>query len=649
MMGNEGLGKRSSSGLGASHVLQQPSDFASGSLGWETLARAVTDPLSNAWFSEYGPKPATKILGRNAFVNQDRAARVLVPSHLGAEEVELLPDLTIDLEMLGERVALDESAVGRALIEALERNGIHWAYRTAIPVDHFNSIDIPDLRTEGVAQWGTYFDMPLSQFFSVFRNIKGVETVYWSAPMLVSTRAFTQMTNFTFAGERFEVSAADLKKGALPFGEWSPKLVLPALFKSLFYLSETPFPSQIMSMSRSIAFKDLPTSRYPRPAIVHHKQHFVQGAFDATAGDFKASGTLMPDVIEAGWIFSSTEQSEIQTILEVVTNGLVRMATYLEDGYLNYRKNDYPFAYDSALLAGVVFNDKYEPGVSALGLSQWIPGVRIGLLLNETNELGELFYADSSRDSASAAHRHQAELIVNDGAGVYVPSLINTLVFSWLFKECDFEEIDQLLDTAIRLEIPRETTIAMSNLGISKYLQGEIEEAIRLFTDALAREDGAAEDEASFYLARIFSAAGESKKAVEFENRCTAAGGYETFDGADSIASASGPSPAPARVGELPKAGSGLGVVPGSSPAEPSGGGLPKASGGGLGSPKLPSASGGGLPKANGGGLGGPPPGASPSLPKANGGVKAKFCSGCGTAFSSDDQKFCPQCGAPRG
>jgi hypothetical protein len=410
-----------------------------------------------------------------------------------------------------------------------------------------------------------------------------------------------------------------------------------------------------MSLSRSIAFKDLAPQKFPKPTIVHHKNHFVQGAFASSGDSFQASGTMMPDVIEAGWLFSTTDQDEIQTILEVVTNGLVRMATYLEDGYLNYRTKDYPFPYDHSLLAGVVIGSGYEPGISALGRSQWVPGVRIGLILNETNELANAFYRDPEHNSHSNTYRKQAELIVNEGAGALVPSMCNTYVFCWLLKDGSYDEIERVLDSPIRLEIPRETTNAMSNLGISKYMSGDSDRAIQLFTDALAREDGEAEAEASFYLSRIYAGQSNKTKATDFEARCAAAGGYETFDGSDRIDATDG-TPAPARSGgdagggALPKSSKGsLGGSGGAPVGGSSSDGLGKKNGG-LGSLSTSTDDASpGLSKTNGSGLGGPASTSESQLPKASsGGGSAKFCPSCGNAFTSPEQKFCPECGIPR-
>lgn len=611
-LGKKGLGG-SRQALGSSKVLQQPDEYAEGSLSWATAAREVSDGLADEWFQQYKPTPASKVLPKNAFLNQDAAKNLIAFSFFGEEETKLIPDLVITPESLGEQVPIEETKVGLALIEALSRNEINWFYRTQYPIDHFRHIELDDVKDEGIAQWATYFGMPLAQTFRVYRDDKGNEKVYWSAPMLVSTRDFTSMTSFTFGGTEYSISEEDLKKGAIPFGEWSTKLFIPAFLKRLFFLAETPFPSQIFSMSRSIAFKDLDESAFPKPAVMHRKNHFVQSAFATGDEGFLYSGTFMPDVIEAGWLFSTEDQEEIQTILEVVTSGLTKLATYLEDGYLNYRTNDYPFPYDNGLLAGVTFDDRYVPGLSALGRSQWIPGVRIGILLNETNELTAEYYADPQHNSHSAEFRNKAELIVFDGAGAFVPSMTDTLTYSWLLNEKNWGLIDQVQSSAEKLGVANEAANVLSNWGIAKYLQGQISEAIELFNRALEDPELLSESEATFYLSKIYAEKGEASKSEVFRQRCIAAGGYATFDGSEYLAgdATSGP-----KAPKLENGGDSTESVP-----------------------QVPS-SGSGLSKKTGGGLGV----VEPNIPSG----QAKFCPNCGTGFGSPSEKFCAQCGSKR-
>jgi tetratricopeptide (TPR) repeat protein len=81
--------------------------------------------------------------------------------------------------------------------------------------------------------------------------------------------------------------------------------------------------------------------------------------------------------------------------------------------------------------------------------------------------------------------------------------------------------------TAFRLDVKDQSTNAMSNWGVAHYIQGNFEMAIKCFEIALDREDKFAEDEASFYLSKIYEKQGDLAKSEEYRKRCEAAGGYE--------------------------------------------------------------------------------------------------------------------------
>ena len=77
------------------------------------------------------------------------------------------------------------------------------------------------------------------------------------------------------------------------------------------------------------------------------------------------------------------------------------------------------------------------------------------------------------------------------------------------------------------MSVKDQSTKAMSNWGIAFYLQGKIELAITAFEIVLEREDKFAENEACFYLSKIYEKQGDLVKSEEYRKRCEAAGGYE--------------------------------------------------------------------------------------------------------------------------
>jgi hypothetical protein len=533
----------SSTGFGSSRKMATPDGFTEGSISWASASLDAVDTVADVWFQDYKLAPMTQTLRKGA-LDADADVKTYVDlfaSFLTGENEQLgIPGLEIDLAHLGEQIDLTEGKLGPAIIETLTNAGVNWGFETLFPISHVQSVEFPNDQTIGISQWQSFFGMPIEQMFRVYRNAAGKETCFWSSKVLAATRAFEHLTTReimnTDDGEIYtaEIQPEAIAKGALTFGEWSTKFFIPAFAKRLFYFAETPFPSNVlMSFSRSVAFgEDLPEESYPRPAIVNSQQTHARGAFDLDGnGGFLASGTIMPHIVEMGWTFTTTNQDEILKILEVITSGLSRINSILEDGFLNYRTDDYPFPYDDVLLSATKFDAQYIQGEDARGSSYWIPVVRLGIALNESNAR-----AIEALDNANV--REQRWMATN-GVGIFVPNAINTLVFSTLIPEEAWDAIDLVLDAGVRLNVVNESTNCLSNWGIAKYSQGLVDEAIGKFEEALERPDKFAEAEASYWLAEIWKQNENYLLAAKYQARCDATGGYDPETGA-------GPNDAPA-------------------------------------------------------------------------------------------------------
>ncbi len=589
-----GLSKSSSGGLGGapkkfgeSKVANYPDGFAEDSLGWANLSRKIINPLAVGWFEQYPTARVSESLRPGALNYKEPFVEQFADFYFGEDEVSVIKDLYVEPGDLGEEVNIDESELGRALIQTLDAAGITWRYDTRVAISPFEAFDLPDLRTEGLAQWASYFGMPVMQRFRIYRDANGLERCVWFTPVLAATRDFEHVTEREYFDEQGNVKVAkidqaDLSQGALTFGEWSSEIFIPVLATGLFYLAETPCPSSMFGMGRDIAYPDVPKEDLPRPIIFHERHRDIVGVFAEERGQFMTTATMLPNVISMGWSFDTKDPAAIQKILETITDGLVRIASYLEDGYLNYSEDGH---FDHTVLSASCFSLTEVGSSIGKGMSRWVPASRIGLVLNQSNVQAQEAYAlDGVREYDSA--RKLFESVSLDGAGMFLPNCINSLVFGWLIPEKNWELIDRLLDLAYRLGYGRESYNAASNWGVSMYFQGRHDEAIEKFEAALEDPDGNTEDEACFYLAKIYAERGDLAKAKNFEKRCEAAGGYHATLGLDTA----------------------------------------------------PKSSAAGLTKSSGGGLGGAI--STESL--------AKFCTSCGTKFALDSARFCTECGAAR-
>lgn len=105
----------------------------------------------------------------------------------------------------------------------------------------------------------------------------------------------------------------------------------------------------------------------------------------------------------------------------------------------------------------------------------------------------------------------------------HVASSINTLAFSYLIPDHQFDEAEQLLQRAIALGVPYESTNAKSNLGIVFFERGDLPRARLLFEEALTAGDGP-NDEIREYLKRISEQVGDGvaqrRAAMRFCTQC---------------------------------------------------------------------------------------------------------------------------------
>jgi tetratricopeptide (TPR) repeat protein len=204
----------------------------------------------------------------------------------------------------------------------------------------------------------------------------------------------------------------------------------------------------------------------------------------------------------------------------VIPEGLVRIHTILEDGYLNGRSKDAPFNFELVTGAAVRLDEGRESGTSALGLSEWIPASHVGVYLADTLSAAGEMHGNNGRECASSG--------AYDGLGLYAASCINTLVFGYLIAEGDFYMIERLLDAAVRLGVGDESERACSNWGIAKYRNGDLQGALQKFEETLSMNaETSVLDEVYYYLAIIHEELGNTAEAKRNRQLCDQAGGYE--------------------------------------------------------------------------------------------------------------------------
>ena len=515
---------------GVRSTFSKPEDMSDEARRWVTLSRKLTAPLAEDWFADLSPISIIEDISPRT-VN-DGLFHLLTP--FGDKEdnnpdlvTKIIPNLSIEESDFGTPLEIAKTKLGKSVISALDSLGVTWKYEVqAFETDESEVIEAENPFTI-LAFWQSAFQLPIFQSFQVYER-QGKEIGYWSAAQLLSTRAVEHIATMDVTiddGDSLTGLSGepDAKTGDLTFGEWSMQIYVPILAQSLFYLAETPFPSGMFSLSRSLGFDKMENEKLPHPRLRIRRDQFVLGSTNNHNKLSQVNGALYPIVIDFGWEFTNTDAAEIETLLPVFSNGLVAISTYLEDGFLNHVDPNDSFPWDWSMLASCVTNGQYEEGKTHYGYAFWIPATFAGALAADSEELhGRLDVASGEE------HLALAEALALDGVGYSAACGINSLVFTY-FRE-DLEEYewfcDFLLDQAVRLNIPNESTNALSNWGIVKFEVGNFEEAQKKFEEALERSDQYAEAEASFYLAKIHAANGNTELAELYNSKCQAAGGY---------------------------------------------------------------------------------------------------------------------------
>jgi hypothetical protein len=376
----------------------------------------------------------------------------------------------------------------------------------------------------------------------------------------------------------------------MSFGRWSERIHLPLFLKRLFYLGETPFPSTtILTMPRTIAFKDVPSENMPRPFIYFERHGMAIGPFEKVSGGVNWAWSLFPTVVHGGWLLTNEDERELESALIVASNGIKRISTIIEDGYHNYQRGDYPAPYDDVLQSAAVFDPFFENGQSANGHSKWIPGSRIGFLIKDT----ENRFMSAARKGTGSDVGSELQALAADGVGKFVASATNNLAWYFFMPEIsrspqNLPEYERILTQAARLKVKDDSVNCLSNLGILNYMAHKTDRAIELFKQVLENSDDYSDNEAYFYLAHIYAQLGENTTADEYRKLYAQVEpyGWPIQEQIPLGLAVDGPSRAPVRETGNPSPSVAIGA--------------------------------------------------------------SKFCGACGAPQTSDSEKFCGKCGKPR-
>ena len=517
-----------------------PSDYSGNKdSSWQKLTLALVDGNADNWFSALRPRPISE-----TYPLQTKETYADLLSYAVKNDVALVEQLRVDYSDYSEPLEIPKTRLGQAVMDFLDQRVISMEFRTIKPLTHETGEKL-QLRTRLEGQWGTDSSTPFLQAFEVRADASGKETGFWFVNLLASPIALEDFNYFEAHGDDGTVDIHTVPESIIAAGGWtigqlSTKVHIPLFIKQLAYMSETPFPSsQLMQMSRDIAFPEVPEESRPRPFFSHLKHEFVQSfsrfsSQDKGDGSNAYEGTIFPEVVQFGWRFDLEALDHLDVVMPVAVDGCTYAMNSVEDGYENYRDLDYAAPWDDVLANPLARLADYESRGSRLRAPQFIPSTRLGDILYQTRAI----YSEAL-DLRRLGQQNQAierfNLAIGDGAGPFLVHAINTYLYSHLLPGLQenpeiITEIELLASQAVSMEMHGQSTNALSNLGIGYFLVGDLDSAERTLKLALNREDKFSEDEANYVLALVAEAQGEAVDARKYLERCEAAGGYKAPD-----------------------------------------------------------------------------------------------------------------------
>lgn len=503
---------------------------------WQKLNLALVHPNSSAWFESLVPVPCIELFAAQIALDAEWLQGV---TFLSDERYTIVPSMRVNREDLGEQQEIMSTRIGQAVVELLERLEVDFQLKNTVAITHFQIEELEGgYQLEG--QWVSAAGTPFVQTFRVFKDSKGKETALWSVALLASALrvdGFNKIMEVDADGQEHYFAIPDevLDSGGFDIGSLSREVHIPVMLKLLAFMAETPFPStQFFAMSRNLAYEDVPEEFRPIPTFLIEDNVLIKAYSPSLSQgtDLNVySQQILREVVTFGWRFGEESVPHLKTLIPTVVNGCTFAVSAMEDGFVNYRRADYPAPWDSALASPCIYNAKYVHGESRMGWPQWVPITQLGEVLLETEQIASTATAFQKEGKLAQAVESFSAAIA-DGAGVMLGSAINSLLFSHLIPELVADptgimDVRHYAEAAIEGQYGYETTNALCNLGLAEYICRNYDAAEHALLQVVNREDEGSLAEACAYLALVYEQTGRDDLAREYWAKSEAAGGYE--------------------------------------------------------------------------------------------------------------------------
>lgn len=594
-------------------------------MAWNQVIDPSFDAKSNVWFQNLRLTPIGEYL-----IDRDETSRTMVQiehwldDFFKPEEILMIDDLVQrDIELIGTPISIESSNFGQKIIEALNNAQIQWRYAALYEPENENwplsSWVEADLPANDTSKIEIYYrndeQFSVLQYLQIRKDKRGNETAIWFMPQIVASRPMHQITKWyvnnsqTGALEFDEVPPSDLGK-VMNFGEWSEQIVLPILFKKLFALAEMGSIDATEYENRADRFSQHNSANTPKPILYFEEFGKSAGTWETDDGVSIYFLQEFPHVANQGWLFKDSDASSLEKTFKIFFEGLKLVQYVLANGFKNNFRKDWSGSWDRYTLSATLMIAREQKQI-VNGAGFWCP--TLVAALESAITAGDYNAANSDGDASAEEDFKVWSRLTDTGMGPTVTAAINSLVFSHLLKDHEFELASRLLEIGHLMKVPSESWNCLSNWGIVLYMMNDLDGAEEKFDQVFSGPVNLNHDEAYAYKAAIARLRGDMEAAERYQALCEEAGGYDNPIFEQSSIKAVNPDDFTYSIEY--------------DDVENISSGLTKNSFSGLGTSTSDS---------------------QRDSSSSTNGSRANFCGECGNMYSDASQNFCSECGTKR-
>lgn len=319
------------------------------------------------------------------------------------------------------------------------------------------------------AKWGTSNGLPLLEIGRVYRSDEtGEEKIYWHTEALVRNR---------YPAKHLEPHFSNLVR-------------IPSMLQNIFYISETQFPSSLMTLPRTLSYhvEYEEVERIPKPYIQIERN--CRAAYVDPKKSDQVQTYFAPELTRLGYLINDDlTDEELRKYIPTMFDSLCTVHEILLDGFANNSEGA-----DLSFQARLGADIEFDNGVTLGDAGFVVPAILYGNLCLQSNDRYNLIYEQFNR-SIELDDREMVELAVDNylkliklSFGEIYGHTVNSLAYSLIkFYNNISEVFPPIVENATQYPVDYQDVNALSNLALLWKKMNNTEKAEDAIDHALQR------------------------------------------------------------------------------------------------------------------------------------------------------------------